>query len=55
MSKTLGAVKRLVAAGQVRISQHGYDEMAADGIYVRDLLAGVHKAAVVEDYPTFSR
>lgn len=25
--------------------------MAADGIYLRDLLPGVHKAAVVENYP----
>ena len=55
MSETLEAIKKLVAAGQVRISAHGYDEMAADGIYVRDLLAGVHKAAVVEDYPTFAK
>lgn len=48
-------LKNLVAAGQVRISEHGYDEIAADGIYVRDVLAGVNKAAVVEDYPTFPK
>ena len=46
------AVKKLVAAGEVRMSEHGYDEIASDGIYVRDILAGVDKAAVVEDYPT---
>ena len=55
MSETLEAVKKLVAAGEVRISEHGYDEIAADGIYVRDILAGVDKAAVVEDYPTFPK
>mgnify|MGYP001575108718 FL=1 len=55
MSATLKAVKELVAAGQVRISEHGYDEIAADGIYVRDILAGVDKATVVEDYPTFPK
>jgi len=39
----------------VRISEHGYDEIAADGIYVRDVLAGVDKATVAEDYPTFPK
>ena len=29
MSETLKVVKQLVAAGQVRISGHGYDEIAA--------------------------
>ena len=55
MSETLEAVKKLVAVGQVRISEHGYDEIAADGIAVREIVAGVNKAAVVEDYPTFPR
>ena len=55
MSDTLEAVKKLVAAGDARISEHGYDEIAADGIYVRDILAGVDKATVVEDYPTFPK
>lgn len=45
------AVKKLVAAQEVRISEHGYDEIAADGIYVRDVLAGVGEATFVEDYP----
>ena len=55
MSETLEAVKKLVTAGQVRISEHGYDEIAADGIYVRDILAGAEKATVVENYPTFPK
>ena len=55
MSATVEAVKKLVAAGQVRISEHGYDEIAVDRIYVRDILAGVDKAIVVEDYPTFPK
>lgn len=55
LSETLEAVKALVAARQVRISEHGYDEIAEDGIYVRDVLAGVDKATVAEDYPTFPK
>jgi hypothetical protein len=55
LSETLEVVKKLVAAEQVRISEHGYDEIAADGIYVRDILAGVDQATVVEDYPAFPK
>lgn len=46
LSETLEAVKQLVAAGEVRISEHGYDELASDGIYARDILTGVDKAAL---------
>lgn len=55
MSQTLEAVKRLVAAGEVRISEHGYDEMANDLIAARDVVNGVETAAVVEDYPDFPK
>ncbi len=55
MSETLEAVKRLVAAGEVRISEHGYDELAEDDIAVRDILNGVEGAVVVEDYPDFPK
>lgn len=37
------------------MSRHGYDEVAADGIYVRDITTGVHEAIVVEDYPAFPK
>lgn len=55
MSETLEVIKKLVAAEQVRISEHGYDEIAEDQIYIRDILTGVDKAVVVEDYPTFPK
>lgn len=55
LSKTLESIQKLVAAGQVRISEHGYDEIAADGLYIRDILASVDKATVVEDYPAFPK
>ena len=55
MSVTLEAIQRLVAAGDVRISEHGYDELANDGILARDVLNGVSAATLVEDYPGFGK
>jgi len=55
MSKCLESVKKLVAAGDVRISEHGYDELAEDRIPVRAILDGVDEAIVVEDYPDFAK
>lgn len=44
-----------MARREVILSAHGYDELAADGILVRDILAGVHEAAVIEDYPDYPK
>ena len=55
MSSTLDAVRELVITGDVRISEHGYDELSDDAILVRDLLNGINSAIVVEDYPTFPK
>jgi hypothetical protein len=55
MSETFARIKDLVAVDDVRVSEHGYDELAADGILVRDILKGVAAAVVVEDYPAFGK
>lgn len=55
MSATLETIKRLVAAGDVRISEHGYDELVNDDILARDILNGVAAATLVEDYPEFGK
>ncbi len=53
MSQTLGRVQQLLVEGQVRISDHGYDELAADAVLAGEVIAGVQQAVVVEDYPDF--
>jgi hypothetical protein len=53
MSQTLQAVLELVARQEVVVSDHGYDELAADEILVHDILLGVSEATVIEDYPTY--
>ena len=55
MSETLRLVIGLIQQGDVRISAHGYDELAADRILARDVLDGVRSAVVVEDYPTYAK
>jgi hypothetical protein len=55
VSETFEAIKDLVAESDIRISNHGYDELAADDIAVEDILAGVDSAILVEDYPEFAK
>lgn len=55
MSDTFERIKRLVAAGSVRISEHGFDELAADDIRSRDILQGIGEGTVVEDYPDYPK
>ena len=55
MSDTLDRVKRLVASGEIRVSDHGYDELVADSMSAREVVAGVVYAVVVEDYPEYAK
>ena len=55
MSSTLDRIRQLVAEGSVRISDHGYDELAADGLLAGEVLAGVENARLVEDYPQYGK
>jgi hypothetical protein len=48
-------VKRLVAEGKVRVSEHGYDELAEDALSAREVVAGVPGGIVVEEYPDFAK
>lgn len=55
MGNTFDRIRALISQGRVRISEHGYDELAADGLLARELVEGVKSAVVVEDYPDYPK
>lgn len=55
MSQFVERVRELITAGDVRISEHAYDELAEDGLTVDELTAGVMSALVVEEYPNYPK
>ena len=55
MASTLRQIQELVARGEARVSAHGYDELAADGLPVRDLVDGLASAELIREYPDYAR
>lgn len=55
MSDFVGQIRELVRVGQVRISEHGYDEFMEDNLAVRELIAGVNESVIVEEYPDYPK
>ena len=55
ISQSFQQILELVARWDIKISAHSYDELAADGILVREILASVEDAVVVEDYPDYPK
>jgi hypothetical protein len=47
MSRTLDRIRELVTQREVQISDHGYDELADDDLFVDDILTGLAAAVVV--------
>jgi len=54
-SGTYDKIRELATAGDVRVSDHGYGELAADGILVAEVVAGVSAGMVLEDYPAYPK
>jgi Domain of unknown function (DUF4258) len=55
LSATIDRIRDLVATGKVRVSEHGYDELAADGLTAREIVAGIGTAELIEDYPDYAK
>ena len=48
-------LQQLVSLGRIRISEHGYDELAEDDLSAREVVEGFRKAILVEEYPDFPK
>lgn len=48
-------IRRLASQGKVRVSEHGYDELADDGLSAREVVAGLATGIVIEEYPDFAK
>jgi hypothetical protein len=55
VSETLTRIQALVERGDVRISDHGYDELAADAISATETIEGIQSAIVVEEYASANK
>lgn len=55
MSDTFKKIKELVLFGDVRISEHGYDELANDGLTAKEIVEGIKNAVLIEDYPEYPK
>ena len=55
MSDFFQRVRDLISAGEVRISEHGYDELVEHGLTAREILAGILTSVVVEEYPDYPK
>lgn len=55
MSETFKKILKLIEKGEIKISNHGYDELAEDGILVKDVMDSVKDGKVVEDYPEYPK
>lgn len=55
MSETEERIRHLIRKGEVRISEHGYEELSGDGLYAGELLDGIERARLVENYPEYPK
>jgi hypothetical protein len=55
MSEFFEQLRALIRAGEIRISENGYDELAKDELTVRKLLEGIDEMVVVEKYQDYPK
>jgi hypothetical protein len=55
VSSTFLKIQTLVNNGEIKVSSHGYDEMAEDYIFVKDIMSSILDGNVIEDYPEFGK
>jgi hypothetical protein len=48
-------IQNLIARGEEKIPAYGYDEMAADGLSIREIMSGIGEGIIVEYYPRYKK
>jgi hypothetical protein len=48
-------ILKLIRSGDIKISEHGYDELATEGISVREIVSGSYDSVVLEEYPGYRK
>ncbi len=51
----LDSIIKLIQLGQVVISDHGYDELAADGLMVSDIVSTINDSRMIEQYSDYTK
>jgi len=55
MNEIFEKILNLISLGEIIISDHGYDELAEDGILVKDIMNTVINGKVIEQYPEYHK
>jgi len=55
MSEIWERIKRCIEEENVNVSSHGYDELAADGLFAGEIVSSVEIAVVIEAYPEYPK
>jgi hypothetical protein len=55
MSKIFELILDGVKRNRLIVSEHGYDELSEDDIFVRDIVEGVFGAVIIEEYPDYAK
>ena len=55
MSTIFDKILSLVEKKEILISDHGYDELAEDNIFIRDIMKNLSRSSVIEEYPDYPK
>ena len=55
MSETYKNIFELVKKGEILLSDHGYDEMVEDNIFVKDVISSIEDSELIEEYPSYAK
>ena len=53
MESLISRIQALVAAGSIHVSEHGYDELANNNIFARDVVEALANVTVIREYPDY--